>query len=72
MEEKVISVFADHFEKDAGQLSAATRLEEDLFCQSLDLFGILAMLEATMGSAPGQAAAMGMKTVGEFIAFYHA
>jgi acyl carrier protein len=70
MQEKVFKIFADNYGKDVSQLSLDTRLEEDLQSKSLNLFGLIAMLEAALGSAPDLSDAMKMKTIKEFVDFY--
>ena len=70
MDEKVIKVFADNFNMSVSQISIETRLQEDLQANSMHMFGLLAMLEGELGSAPEPASAMSMATVQDFIDFY--
>ena len=70
MEEKIIKIFAANYEKDASSISVDTDLNENLHSKSLNLFGLLAMLEGEFGSAPSFAEANDLKTVGDFVDFY--
>ena len=70
MEEKIIQMFAANYEKDASSISVDTNLNEDLQSKSLNMFGLLAMLECELGSAPSFTEANDLKTVGDFVNFY--
>ena len=72
MQDQVIEVFAQLTGRDAADITPETRLDEDLELKSLDKFALLAMLEATLGSAPDAMEADPWNTVGEWIAFYGA
>ena len=70
MEEKVIQIFATCTSKDPSEISADTRLDEDLEIKSLDRFALYAMLEGEFGKPVDSAVADTWNLVSDFIAFY--
>jgi len=68
-EDMVLQIFGQIFNKDVSELSKDTRLEEDLHAKSLNIIGLVAMIEAELGTGPTFSSAMRMKRIGEFINF---
>jgi len=68
-EQQILKIFGRLFDKDVSRLSKDTRLEEDLHAKSVNLVGLVAMIEAEFGSAPSMPDAMRMKRIGEFVDF---
>jgi acyl carrier protein len=66
-EEKILKIFGEIFNKDVSELSKDTRLEEDLHAKSLNIVGLIAMIEAEFGTGPTFSSAMKMKRIGEFV-----
>jgi acyl carrier protein len=67
IQEKVCSVLAEHFDKDASSLSAGTRFREDLDADSLELMEVNLQLEEEFEISIPEEEMEDVKSVGEAV-----
>jgi acyl carrier protein len=67
IQDKVSSVLAEHFDRDASELSAATRFREDLDADSLELMEVNLQLEEEFEISIPEEEMEDVKTVGEAV-----
>jgi len=67
IQDKVCSILAEHFDKDASQLSPSTRFVEDLDADSLELVEVVLELEEEFETTIGEDETENLKTIGEAV-----
>ena len=67
IQEKVISVLAEHFDKEPSEISAGTRFTEDLDADSLELVEVVLVLEEAFETSIAEDEMENVKTVGEAV-----
>ena len=64
IQDKVCSILAEHFDRDASELTAATRFAEDLDADSLELVEVILELEEEFETSIAEEEMDDVKTLG--------